>query len=274
MNRKYTEEELSKLFFKALDLFNSRLDSDISRDNTIIAFFHVQNGLEVYETFCKDHFPEHMQENYREKDYFESFAAQAFVSDVEYGVLIRSDISYSSDGVRYMFLHEISHLYCTRNEVEGGHFFNRFCMGSGAEDGMLNAGYAIWREAIADIMADSVLSDYTMCTLSDLAVEVADLYRLITVTEADSKKYVSRILSDIMIAGEVAGTEQWSEAETAIARCLTIPDCQLMLLIRMVFENLHKPPFWTITPEFIKELGEVYISMLAHKQLRAEILKD
>ena len=29
----------------------------------------------------------------------------------------------------------------------------------GEEDGYYNAGYAVWREAIADIMADSIMSE-------------------------------------------------------------------------------------------------------------------
>ena len=69
-------------------------------------------------------------------------------------MLIREDINFTLGGVLQMFLHEISHLYCTKNEIDGGGFFDKYCMGSGPEDGMMNAGYAIWREAVADIMAD------------------------------------------------------------------------------------------------------------------------
>ena len=36
---------------------------------------------------------------------------------------------------------------------------------------MMNAGYAVWREAVADIMADSILSEYTSLTLADVREE-------------------------------------------------------------------------------------------------------
>ena len=52
----YTEQELREIFFGALDLFNERLDSDITRDNTVLALFAPDNGLMVYEQFCCRHF--------------------------------------------------------------------------------------------------------------------------------------------------------------------------------------------------------------------------
>ena len=41
-----------------------------------------------------------------------------------------------------------------------------------------------------------------------------------------------------------------------------------MAIIRMTFENLHNSPFWSISPEFIMELGETYLSLLSAKFLR------
>ena len=152
----YTRDDLKDLFFSALEMFNNCLDSDINKDNLRIDFFVPENGIKVYERFCSRYFPKHLDEPYKSNGYFDEIAAQAFVSESCYGVLIREDIDFTLGEVLQMFLHEISHLYCTQNEVSGGHFFDKYCMGSGVEDGMINAGYAIWREAIADIMADSI----------------------------------------------------------------------------------------------------------------------
>lgn len=52
----YTELELREIFCGAMDLFNERLDSDITRDNTVLALFAPDNGLMVYEQFCRGHF--------------------------------------------------------------------------------------------------------------------------------------------------------------------------------------------------------------------------
>ena len=75
---RYTEQELRDIFFDALDFFNDALDSGITRDNTVLAFFTPENGLEVYEQFCREHFPKNLDEDYKAEGYFQTFAAQAF----------------------------------------------------------------------------------------------------------------------------------------------------------------------------------------------------
>lgn len=269
MNRRYTEQELSDIFFESMDMFNECLDSDISRSNTIIEFFTPENGIKIYEAFYNKHFQKNLSEDYLVDGYFDSFAAQAFVSDHEYGVLIRADIDFTLAEVLQTFLHEISHLFCTRNEIDEGHFFDRYCMGSEEEDGMINAGYAIWRETVADIMADSVLSENATMTLAMVKPEVKHLYELIDISNPDSKKCVSLILAYIMISREVACTTDWNVAKAAIDRLFNFDNSMMMVLLEMIFDKLHKSPFWVITPEFIRDFGCTYISLLSFKRLQS-----
>ena len=42
-------------------------------------------------------------------------------------------------------------------------------------------------------------------------------------------------------------------------------------VLKMAFDNLHRSPFWSITPDFIMELGEAYLSLLSHKFLRERL---
>lgn len=268
MLHSYTRDELTEYFFEALDMFNECLDSDISKENVLLAFFTPENGVAVYESFCRDHFPKLLEEPYKEEGYFESFGAQAFVNDTEYGVLIREDIDLTLGGVLQMFLHEISHLYCTKNEIEGGGFFDKYCMGSGPEDGMINAGYAIWREAVADIMADSIISEYATTTLSAIKKFVKEYYGEISPANPASKKAMSLIIVYIMISREVASTKDWNEANRAIKRSIRIDEPLLEAMLKQVFDQLHRSPFWEITPEFIMTLGETYVSLLSHILLK------
>ena len=268
---RYTEQELRDIFYDALDFFNEALDSGITRDNTVLAFFTPENGLEVYEQFCREHFPRNLDEGYKSEDYFQSFAAQAFVGRGRYGVMVRADIDFPLPELRRVFLHEISHLFCCENEIEGGGFFDRYCMGSGAEDGMMNAGYAVWREAVADIMADSILSEYTSLTLADVREEVGRLYRMLSPSDPDSKKCMSLILVYVMATREVGGVTEWADAEAGLERYLGLEDPALYAVLKLAFDNLHRSPFWSITPDFIMELGEAYLSLLSHKFLRERL---
>ena len=260
MAHSYTKEELTEYFFEALDTFNACMDSDIDEDNVLLEFFTPANGVKVYESFCRAHFPNMLEENYKEPGYFESFGASAFLNAKEYGVLIREDIDFTLGEILQMFLHEISHLYCSRNEIEGGNFFDKYCMGSGVEDGMMNAGYAIWREAVADILADSIMSEYSTMTLGNVADTIDDLYA----------ELAALIIVYIMISSEVAGTTDWEEAEKAIKKFIKIDRPIFITILKQVFEQLHRTPFWEITPEFIMTLGRTYLSLLAFNIVRGK----
>ena len=268
---RYTEQELRDIFYDALDFFNDALDSGITRDNTVLAFFTPDNGTDVYEQFCREHFPKYLDEDYKAEDYFQSFAAQAFVGRGRYGVMIRADIDFPLPELHRVFLHEISHLFCCENEIEGGGFFDHYCMGSGAEDGMMNAGYAVWREVVADLMADSILSEYTELTLADVREEVGRLYRLLSPANPDAKKCMSLILVYVMSTKEVGGVMEWADAEAGLRQRLGLDDPALYAVLKLVFDNLHRSPFWSITPDFIMELGGAYLSLLSLKFLRENL---
>ena len=263
MAQTYTKKELRDVFFEALGMFNDCLDSDINKGNIRIDFFVPEIGIKVYELFCSRYFPKYLDEPYKSNGYFDEIAAQAFVSESCYGVLIREDIDFTLGEVLQMFLHEISHLYCTQNEVPGGRFFDKYCMGSGVEDGMINAGYAIWREAIADIMADSVLSENATLTLAMVKDEIHHLDQELSIENPDSKKAMSLILAYIMISAEVATTTNWAVAEKRIKNTVGFDEPIIYRILEIVFEQLHTSPFWTITPEFIIELGQMYLELLS-----------
>ena len=258
---------LMEVFRAALDLFNMNLDSDITEENTFLAFFTPETGKDVYESFCNQYFPKNLNEPYLEDGYFETFAAQAFINDQYNGILFRSDLNFSLAEIHYTFLHEIAHIFCTRNEIKGGHFFDRYCMGSGDEDGIMNAGYAVWREAVADIMASSILSETTGVKLLHIQNTVTDIYNMISIDNPDSKKCMSLIIAYIMNTAEVAGTENWSLAKKAITDVFDFDKTTIFILER-VFTTLHESPFWTITPDFIMDLGEAYISVLRFQTFR------
>lgn len=86
------------------------------------------------------------------------FHASAFVGtgDGADGILLRTDIARHPAELKHILLHELAHIFCTRNEIDGDNFFERYCMDdtiSREEDGTINAGYAVWRELIAELIA-------------------------------------------------------------------------------------------------------------------------
>lgn len=276
MPHSYSKSELEEYFFQALCEFKECFDTDISRETVHLEFFTPENGVEVYERFCTAHFPRSLTEPYKSDGYFETFAAQAFVSEKEYGVLVRADIDFPPGKLLEVFRHEISHLYCVRNEISGGNFCDTYCMGTGSEDEPMNAGYAVWREAVADIMADWVMSEYTRMSLKTRVIrsKIYNYYKEISNAEdkkASAERAMSLVIAYVMISKEVAGTSDWSEAEDAIKRNIKLDDPLLYAILKLVFEKLHTVPFWEITPDFIMTLGETYLSLVWLKALRNNI---
>ena len=135
---------------------------------------------------------------------------------------------------------------------------------------MINAGYAIWREAIADIMADTVISENATTTLALAHEEIQQLNHEITISNPSSKKAMSLVIAYIMISAEVAGTTSWTVAEKRIRQSTGFTDPLMYGILKLVFDQLHISPFWTITPDFIIELGQMYLSLLSMRTFRIE----
>ena len=143
--------------FYAASIFNERLGAEFSEDNLVLRCFQTENQQEVFEQFCKQYFPDRLEDRYTEDGYFD-FHASAFVGtgDGADGILLRTDIARHPAELKHILLHELAHIFCTRNEIDGDNFFERYCMDdtiSREEDGTINAGYAVWRELIAELIA-------------------------------------------------------------------------------------------------------------------------
>ncbi len=268
MGTRYTKDELMEIFFEALRMFNEELDTDITEKTVVLDFFTSENGLIVYKNFCDKNFPDKYEIQHEAEGYFDEIAAEAFVGEKKYGVLIRSDIDVSLGNLLFIFLHELSHLFCVKNEFDGKDFFFEYCADDSIDNSSMNAGYAIWREAIADIMADSIASEYSNFSLSTVKNEIEQYYNVVSGDNKESKKAMSLIVGCIVLSSEVSGTDKWANAEKAIKTKLEIKDDMLFEILEIVFKKLQKPPFWTITPDFIEQLGTSYICLVAGKVLK------
>ena len=95
----------------------------------MLCCFQTENQQEVFEQFCKQYFPDRLEDRYTEDGYFD-FHASAFVGtgDGADGILLRTDIARHPAELKHILLHELAHIFCTRNEIDGDNFFERYCM--------------------------------------------------------------------------------------------------------------------------------------------------
>ena len=111
----------------AAETLNERLGTEFSEDNLVLRCFQTENQQEVFEQFCKQYFPDRLEDRYTEDGYFD-FHASAFVGEGENsvdGILLRTDVERSPAVLYHILLHELAHIFCTRNEIDGENFFGR-----------------------------------------------------------------------------------------------------------------------------------------------------
>ena len=255
---------------RAIEIFNDKMDADFSGDNIILTCFMTEDQEEILEQFCSKYFPYRLNDRYQEEGYFD-FRASSFIgmdNGGKDGILLRTDIPYHPVELLHIFLHELAHIYCVHHELDGKSFYDEYCENyakTNEEDGMINAGYAVWREMIAEIIALECDDNCDIIPLEDKKESLAQFRD--EIDQRDGKLLVSEILTAVMTSAKVETAETWADAEKAI-RELDLFDMPPELdLMRLVYNQLRER-FIEIDVDFISEMGFLYLNILSLNLLR------
>ena len=232
----------------------------------MLACFETGNQVEVFEQFCKTCFPYRLADRYKEEGYFD-FRASAFIGknigDRD-GILLRTDIDYAPGELNHVLLHELAHIFCAHNELGGRSFYDEYCEGyapNAEEDGFINAGYAVWRECIAEIIAfecDDNLVNNTLRGIKPMLRQLRD-----ELTDPSSGKLImSEILTAIMTSREIESSAAWEDAEKQIRKLGLFNDTLYMELLKAVFTQL-RTRLIEIDIDFIYHIGYLYLNILS-----------
>jgi len=254
-------------------IFNSVIGSHfLNSQNLKVEFFHLENGVAVYEQFCKQYFPSHFSkyyDDYTKEGYMGSFVAQAFINGDVYGILCSLDADVEPNYWYEVILHEMTHIYCTTHETKGGNFFEKYCLdeeGVAELNGAMGAGYAVWREFIADYWGAEFAPFSSPLSLAQVREKVRDLEENVDAENPAAKVLVSQILAYIFRNPTVHRAENAADAYKTLEKNRIFASkartkCYKQL-IETVFEQLLKDNYWKISPFFIEDLGSAYIGML------------
>ena len=255
---------------EAICAFQDVLDADFDRQNIVILLFDESNKRETFEAFCKEYFPYRLSDPYREEGYFD-FLASAFVGKENGGIdgiLVRTDVDYKPGELKHTLLHELAHIYCVHNELEGKDFYDLYCSGTAPtaeEDGLINAGYAIWRECIAELIAIELNDAYYITSLSGKKKYLSSLVE--NIDSDNGKLYMSMILTAVMTSREVESAKEWTSAEKSIARLNLFEEPMFHDMFKRVFEQLRNG-FCEISYDFIFAIGSIYLNLLAVQAIK------
>ena len=117
-------------------------------------------------------------------------------------------------------------------------------------NGQINAGYAIWREVIADIITDKIVSKRAL-SIEDIIEEAMRFANYVTITNNDSKFALQRYLSLILTTREIKNARSRISVSRTIDQ-LRLPFKQIILT---VYDKLKNEPFYAIDFDFINALG-------------------
>ena len=253
----------------AAETFNERMGTEFSEDNLVLRCFQTENQQEVFGEFCKQYFPDRLTDRYKEDGYFD-FHASAFVGEGESGVdgvLLRTDIERTPATLYHILLHELAHIFCTRNELGGDNFYERYCMDdtiSREEDGTINAGYAVWRELIAELIAFELDDNCDVVPLRRKK-DLLSYYEGELLT-GSGKMGVSMILCEAMTSAEGEASMTWDAAKSKFARFKPFDDPLYRDLLELVFTHIREC-FIEIDRDFIYEIGVLYLSIAAQAMI-------
>lgn len=248
-------------------VFNEEIGEELfSGNNLKVVFFTPDNGIEVYEKFCKEYFPNWQGEVYKEPGYMESFAAQAFVNKNIYGIMVRMDMTIHPDEWYQIILHEMSHIFCIVKEFNGKNFYSDYYAKLEAntfEKSYVGVGYAIWREFIAEYFAATTFKykDYSIAEFRDKVRSYDE-----EIGEKESKLWLSYMFalifsqSKIRNAGSVEAVVDYLIKHNIFAE-KTIAESYKEIIARL-FNQISKDEYWKISYDFIFLLGEDYMSFI------------
>ena len=260
--------DYKEALFYAASIFNERMGTEFSEDNLVLRCFQAENQQEIFEQFCKQYFPDRLTDRYKEDGYFD-FHASAFVGtgDDADGILLRTDIACHPAELKHILLHELAHIFCTRNELGGDNFYERYCMDdtiSREEDGTINAGYAVWRELAAELIAFELDDNCDVVPLRRKK-DLLSYYEGELLT-GNGKMGVSMILCEAMTSAEGAASMTWDAAKSKFARFKPFDDPLYGDLLALVFTHIREH-FIKIDRDFIYEIGVLYLSIAAQAMI-------
>mgnify|MGYP001062882858 FL=1 len=262
--------EYKEALLCAAETLNERMGTEFSEDNLVLRCFQTENQQEVFEQFCKQYFPDRLTDQYKEDGYFD-FHASAFVGEGENsvdGILLRTDVERSPATLYHILLHELAHIFCTRNELGGDNFYKRYCMDdtlSSEEDGAINAGYAVWRELIAELIASEKDDNCAFLSLEDK--EDILRYYMKELEDGDRKLAVSMLLCEALISREGEPAPTWGDTKKRFEKYAPFDEPLFIDLLELVVRKLKKN-FVEIDRDFILELGSLYLFLVTQSDVK------
>ncbi len=257
-----TIQSIEKTVYAAFEHFNRKMKTNYTSDNVKLAFYDNSDADTQYERFCKEFFPDRLTEN----NELRNALASAFTGKDFDGIMIRRDFSGSRGELFTVVLHKLSHIWCTHNEIPTGDFYDRYCKDNAENallDGVINAGYAVWREFAAIYLSTNVQGVECYPSLSEIEQDVLEVAELVRPDNPAAKISMTDFLACILLSKEATSKNAWESVNVWLSKNgLT----HFISIANLVHIHIRSEKFWKIDADFIETLGSTYFAVLAQNR--------
>ena len=254
-------QTIEKIACTALEHFNRKMKTNYTSDNVKLAFYDNSDADTQYEKFCEEYFPNRLTDN----NELRNALASAFTGKDFDGIMIRRDFSGGQSELFTVVLHELSHIWCTHNEIPTGDFYDRYCKSNTENtlrDGTINAGYAIWREFAAIYLSTNVQGVEYYPSLSEIKQDVLEIAELVRPDNPAAKISMTDFLACVLMSKE-ANKNSWESVNVWLSQnSLT----NFISIANLVYIHIRSEKFWEIDADFIETLGSAYLAVLAQNR--------
>lgn len=253
-----TTQTIEKIACAAFEHFNRKMKTNYTPDNIKLAFYDNLGADTQYEKFCKEYFPDRLTDN----NELRNALASAFTGKDFDGIMIRRNFSGGQSELFTIVLHELSHIWCTHNEIPTGDFYDRYCKNTenALLNGVLNAGYAIWREFAAIYLSTNVQGVEYYPSLSEIEQDVLEVAELIRPDNPAAKISMTDFLACVLMSREGNNKNAWESVSVWLSK---IGLTHFISIANLVYVRIRSEKFWEIDDEFIETLGSTYFAVLA-----------
>lgn len=258
---KMNVQTITEIIYAAFENFNRKMKTNYTTDNVKLALYDNSDADAQYERFCAEYFPDRLTDN----NELRNALASAFTGKDYDGIMIRRDISGSSSELFTIVLHELSHIWCTHNEIPTGDFYDRYCKDNSENtllDGTINAGYAIWREFAAIYLSTHVQGVEYYPSLSEIKQDVLEVAELVRPDNPAAKISMTDFLACVLMSKE-ANKNSWEGVNVWLSQNdLT----HFISITNFIYIHIRSEKFWQIDVDFIETLGSAYLAVLARNK--------
>ena len=263
-----TVKEMQTCASETLDYFLEVMpDTPFTAEDIVIEFAPKSKMAERYRELAAIYKPTMWLNASRERELNSTIAGNALIGKNKSAVLMRADRRYTPPHLRHDVFHELAHIFCGKLENSEGFVdvYGDGTTGPGIPDnkiydGMINAGYSVWSEFIAEYYTQKHTEPKRK--LAEMTRTMYSFLSEVTHQNQFHAKSPFAYACSYFLNAEDAAEELASLSEE---HSDTNEGTTFYICLNALYNQVQKDKPWEITEDFIHDIGSKYLMYFSAK---------